>query len=1242
MSKHREELELLQQRLSMKGHGIPLQSPVETGLQGTPCEANATDSVAIVGMHGYFPGAMSVHEFWALLDNEQSVIGEVPTNRFSWKDYYDPSGNDISKMRTRWGGFIPVIDAFDPLFFKIAPNDAYLMDPQQRLLLMSVWKTIEDAGHAAGSLRRTRTGVYIGMEDQEYLQNLKDAGVDLGDNILNHHPSMLANRISYCFDFHGPSEIVNTMCSSSAVALHRASAALRAREIDIAIVGGAKIILRPDGFIAGSRLNIISDTSTVKSFGKDANGYVRAEGVATVMLKRLGDARRDRDHVYAAIVSSAINFNGAGGMSFVAPNPEAHAAVIRECYASANIDPRDVEYIEAQGMGAQVSDIAEWDAYNRALQELCAQRNLTYVPGFCAVSTLKPMIGHMESASAMGALFKIVHSLKTKKLYKILNLTEVNPYLETDGKPCRLLAQSEDWRTNGRPRLAGLHSYGSGGNNAHLLIGEVASQAEHPAPWSNRDAASCQPQLFLLSAKSKKVLEQYAHDFAAFLASDAATAVRLEDIAFTLQAGRDEMSCRLAVIASSREELRARMRSFLNTSGESAQQEGIFHGTVARKRAERVGASNESAILVWPLSDSDGMKVASLWVAGTPTDWDKLHRGRELSRVSLPTYPFAQEHYWTPVDSHAKSLRQEGAPPPVEKISRQRDVAGTRAEAETPIAAVASPYIKLDSGERRVVVVGAGPAGLATAKCLQDEGFEPVVLESSDRIGGIWAYRDNYVSGPYKSTLTQLSKYTFFFSDFPPQESDPLFCDVNSVHAYLNRYIDYFRLRPRIELNSSVLQVRPEGSGWKVTYYHPQEGIRSMTAVGVACCSGSFWQPTVPEFARKSVFSGLQITASAYHSNEIFSGKRVLVVGAGVSGADIASDSVGAAAKCTWSVREPRWFLPRMVGFVPNDCSVSFLKRFANQRMDRTDFIANLRRALPEYMARYERTGLLPEAAINNAILISDRIIDHVSEGRITVRPGIAGFDGCRTVFSDGHSEEFDVIVYGTGYNKPAYEWLRPIRPEDFRRNLFYRDNPSLFICNHPPGIPAFGAAPPYFELLARWYAGVLSGRIRAPASDDSPPPAESGETGAANFFDTWLESLRIAQEIGVLPDPRSDWSSYWKFINMPPIPALFRLHGHGAWAGAESWIQSVRRKCFLGSDSPETRDLKLAILAGLQSHELDQLRCSGQISEQEFAATQRFRGRRLTPWLTMVPDAEGQGPVPVCTIAAAASDRVA
>lgn len=1224
MSSHREELKLLQQKLSTKTREVASQASKNTHSGSASPETDSVPPVAIVGMHGYFPGCMSVREFWALLDSEQPATTEIPASRFSWKDYYDPSGKDVSKMRTRWGGFIPVIDAFDPLFFKLAPNDARLMDPQQRLLLMSVWKTIEDAGHAPGSLKGTRTGVYIGMEDQEYLQNLKDAAVDLGDNMLNHHPSMLANRISYFFDFEGPSEIVNTMCSSAAVALHRASSALCSGEIDNAIVGAAKIILRPDGFIALSRLNMASDAPVAKSFGKEANGYIRAEGVATVMLKRLSDARSDRDHIYAAIISSAINFNGAKGMSFAAPDPEAHAKVIRRCYGKAGIDPRNVEYIEAQGMGNQVSDIAEWQACNKAIQELCDERSLNYTPGFCAISTLKPVIGHMECTSAMGALFKIIHSFKANKLYKILNLREINPYLDVRGKPCRLLTETETWFAKGRPRLAGLHSYGSGGNNAHLLVGEVATQSENTSPLLNSGESLRNPELFVLSARTQKVLEQYSREFATFLASDAAAGLQLKDIAFTLQAGRDHLRCRVAITAANREELLDRLQLFAKAPGAAAQESGIFQGTAASKQEPGAGILGERPpAFPWPLSEPDCKKLASLWVSGAPVDWANLHHGRELSRVSLPTYPFSQESYWIPANSRARSVAPEpvvAITAQVEKTSMQQDAAGT----PTRTTARAADFVhKPGSGERQVAVVGAGPAGLVTAKCLQDEGFEPIILEGSDRIGGIWTYRDNYSSGPYRSTLTQLSKYTFFFSDFPPEENDPLFCDVRSVNQYLNRYIDHFRLRPRMKLNSKVLQVSAEGSRWNVTYYNPQEGICNITTIGVACCSGSFWQPALPEVGRKMPFSGLEITASAYHSNEIFGNKRVLVVGAGVSGADIASDAAEVAAKCSWSVRGLGWFLPRMLGFVPNDCSVSFLKRFANLRMSRADFVANLRRALPDYMDRYERTGLIPEATVNNAIYISDRIIDHVYQGRVSVCPEITGFDGRRAQFSDGHSEEFDVVVYCTGYEKPAYEWLRPIRVQDFCQNLFYRDNPTLFICNHPPGIPAFGSAPPYLELLARWYAGVLSGCYQPATSDDSPVSIQDEETGPGKFFDTWLDSLRIAHEIGVLPDPRTDWSSYWQFINMPPIPALFRLHGRHSWSGAKQWIQHVRRKCFLGSDSSEMRDLKLGILSGLRLDDLEHLRRTAQITEDEFAATQGFQGPRVSPHLTAVPNAQ-------------------
>lgn len=214
------------------------------------------EPIAIVGLSGYLPGCMSVREFWQALDEDRSAIAEIPIDRFDWRKYYDPSGKDPRKTDCKWGGFIPDIAGFDPHFFNILPFDAKRIDPRQRLLLMSVYQTLCDAGYAPTTLKKSRTGVYVAHQDDDYLQMLNERGLDLGAGYGQ--ASMLANRIAYFFDFRGPSEIVDAQCAGGAVALHRAVMALRSGEIDNAIVCGANLLLRPQPFCALSSTKQLS------------------------------------------------------------------------------------------------------------------------------------------------------------------------------------------------------------------------------------------------------------------------------------------------------------------------------------------------------------------------------------------------------------------------------------------------------------------------------------------------------------------------------------------------------------------------------------------------------------------------------------------------------------------------------------------------------------------------------------------------------------------------------------------------------------------------------------------------------------------------------------------------------------------------------------------------------------------------------------------------------------------------
>ncbi len=596
------------------------------------------EPIAIVGLSGYFPGSQNVETFWQHLDNDFSTIEEIPKNRFDWKSCYDSTGEDPYKMRSKWGGFIPNVEDFDPAFFGLLPSEADAIDPQQRLLLMSVWHTIENAAYPAESLKASRTGVFIGVEENEYLKNLLEIDKSRSSE-FNQASSMIANRISYFFDFRGPSEFVNTMCSGAAVAIHRAVTALRAGEIDQAIVGAANIILRPDLYIGLTRMNMLSTTNSVKSFGKDADGFVRAEGVASVMLKSLSQAEKDHDSIYAVIKNVALNYNGQGGMSIAALNKESHVDLIKTCYREASIDPRDVGYIEAQGMGNQAADVVEWNAINTALKQLCDDKKLKFEPGFCRVSTLKPLTGHMHATSALGALFKIIRAFQTAEVHKIVDFKEINPYLETSQTPCRLLTENEVWKSNKTSRLAGLHSYGSGGNNAHILIEEYVNTdlTKVESPGNGIE------QLLLISAKSIHARKANIKSLVEYITNN--SEVDLEQLAYTLRTGRDTMMYRTAFIVGSRDDFLKKANQYLRDEHVPI---GVYEGTIDDTK-ELLSKSSKNETIdqarKWFVTGNN-QAIANHWVNSGAIDTLLLSNRKPIQKLRIPGYSFDLQRCW--------------------------------------------------------------------------------------------------------------------------------------------------------------------------------------------------------------------------------------------------------------------------------------------------------------------------------------------------------------------------------------------------------------------------------------------------------------------------------------------------------------------------------------------------------------------------------------------------------------------
>jgi len=520
--------------------------------------ANALASVAIIGVAAKLPGCDSVDAFWQALANEESLISAFPADRFNWQEavaLYDPEryDPDLADDAPQYGGMLNGVFDFDAEFFGVSPDAAPLIDPRQRLLLQTIYHCFEDAGCAPQSLKRSATGVFIGAEDSEYQITLQQNGIFPDVTATS---AMLANNIAYWFDFCGASEVVNTLCSSGAVALHRAVQALRSGELQQAVVAGVNLLLRPESYVGLTQMGQLSPSPEIYSFGAKADGFIRSEGVVSLLLKPLQQAEQDGNHIYALIKNTAVNFNGQGGMSMASPNVAAHVDVIKQCYEPANINLQQLRYIEAQGMGTTVSDIAEWSAFNKAMRQLSRAKNTTVENGQVAIGTLKPTLGHMHAASSLGALLKVVGSMRSGKLYGIAHFDQPSPDLDLDDSPCRLLASSEDWpgsllktqsSTHSTAHLAAVHSYGIGGNNAHILLESYQAKASTQAEPTSSNSNNPSVRFLPVSAPTDAQLRLCLNQLADFLNEHSVT---LDSLDRTLKQGRDSFAHRVLIAVS--------------------------------------------------------------------------------------------------------------------------------------------------------------------------------------------------------------------------------------------------------------------------------------------------------------------------------------------------------------------------------------------------------------------------------------------------------------------------------------------------------------------------------------------------------------------------------------------------------------------------------------------------------------------------------------------------------------------
>ena len=500
------------------------------------------EGVAIIGMSGRFPGAESVEDFWSNLVNGKDTVS------FFTDAELTQSGLNPATLRQR-GKYVPArgilqdAECFDASFFGVHPKEAEVMDPQHRVFLEACWAALERSGYPPSQIHET-VGLFAGTTFNTYYSHVLRPRPDLielvGSDLVmyGNEKDYLTTRVAYKLGLKGPAVNVSTACSTSLVAVCQACQSLLTHQCDVALAGGASVRVPQKSGYYYDEGNIGSPDGHTRTFDERAAGTVFSNGVAVVVLKRLEDAMRDGDQVYAVIKGTGLNNDGSQRVSFGAPGVEGQSEAIAMAHAMADFDPETITYVEAHGTATPLGNPIEVAALTKAF------RLGTDAKNYCALGSVKSNVGHLDAAAGVTGLIKTALALHNKVIPASLHFTKPNPKLELESSPFYVNDALQEWQAGpDTPRRAGVSSFGTGGTNAHVVLEEAPEMppSSPSRPW----------QLLVLSAKTREALDRATVTFSEHLnqMTDADQALRkLADTAFTLQTGRNEFSHRRIVV----------------------------------------------------------------------------------------------------------------------------------------------------------------------------------------------------------------------------------------------------------------------------------------------------------------------------------------------------------------------------------------------------------------------------------------------------------------------------------------------------------------------------------------------------------------------------------------------------------------------------------------------------------------------------------------------------------------------
>lgn len=567
-------------------------------------------SVAVIGMACRLPGASGTDELWELLRDGVDVTSETPPERYDVDALYSPQPKP-GMIGSRRAGYVDGVAEFDAEFFEMSSTEAVELDPQQRLLLMTAWDALEDAGQRPDGLAGSRTGVFVGNARADYLEMQFRQGLEaVTASQFNNFRSLLPARLSYVFDFRGPSIVVDTACSSSLVAVHSAVQSLRARESPLALAAGVSLKLRPDEGVMMTQAGSLAADGRSKFGDASADGHAPSDGVGVVVLKLLADALADGDRIRAVIQGSAVSNDGRTSDSLLNPSLTGQIEALRWAYEDAGVTPADVDYVEAHGVGSPTLDPLELSALGEVLGEgRPSDRPLL-------VGSIKTNIGHAEAAGGMAGLIKAVLCMEHGQIPPSLHLNTPHPRIAWDELPLEIPGKLYDLPDRDRPAIAGISGQGSSSLNAHVVIRQGDTR-----PADDPVAESGTPYVLMLSARTPAALEALARSYTDYLGPDGQGATFcLRDICYSAATRRQHHERRLAVIGSSHQELAAAL--------------GGAGGTPASGATPAAPAPAPAAAA-----------AADRYCRGETVAWDEVF-GEHGRFVPLPGYRWQTKRYW--------------------------------------------------------------------------------------------------------------------------------------------------------------------------------------------------------------------------------------------------------------------------------------------------------------------------------------------------------------------------------------------------------------------------------------------------------------------------------------------------------------------------------------------------------------------------------------------------------------------